>query len=456
MQILFYFSWTDPSGKSHIVRYIADEFGFRTFGDVGPTTSSSTSRQTIPPSENIASGKLNRKNLPNNFIVDQMLKNNGRNSGNDLPNQRININTKSETLGTANSVLESLELNAASLQRNPSSGGQLRGRLLLNIDSSARPRRFNQKPESQNPRNADGPKLAKMISGDIAGNIQDLFNLELPNPIQGTKFILIDRLQPPTMPKNRNSPTKITPVKVDVSEPVTVVVSGLHSSSRSKSLSTHHSNPFLRNSIENRTQHVPRPLKVEGNLNLENFFSPFVQTTPQPFQLDSLNDYYYYDYDYYDYLDSNSTSNTSATNSSTQIVSPSSIPINNALNNTPNLSKQTVQQSPPSSSQSSPSERQNPVSASVNSVSGATSSDPVQLTSSSNTEHNLATHLASVDKISFPSKQATATFQSPALKSLAKASSDANSESVEHGNSGEEDESDDDQSDENFEDELDD
>ena len=173
-------------------------------------------------------------------------------------------------------------------------------------------------------------KTAKMISGDIAGNIHDLFHAELPNPIHGTAFVLIDRLQPPTMPKTRAQPSPLRPQLVGNRGPVEVF-SGLHTSSISKSLAAN----YLEKSREKAVgrQHVvPQPLKVEGSLNYDNFYRPrnVARTTAPPFQLDSLDDYYYYDYDYYDYPNSPDNSSDAISNiTSSNVTETSSVAVIN-------------------------------------------------------------------------------------------------------------------------------
>ena len=66
-----------------------------------------------------------------------------------------------------------------------------------------------------------------------------------------------------------------------------------------------------------RKRVVPKPSKVEGNPNLDVFFSPrnLAKTTPRPFDLSSLDDYYY-DYDYYDYGASESSNDTKSNSTS--------------------------------------------------------------------------------------------------------------------------------------------
>ena len=159
---------------------------------------------------------------------------------------------------------------------------------------------------------------ANETSEGLTGNMRhmhDLFYAELPNPIFGTRFVLVDRLQPPTVPKSRTNTDPITPQLVRTSNSKNVVISGKYTSALSKSISSgapqYSSSNRASSTFQSRPSVLPKPFKVEGSLDLENFFSPFrySSTTSAPFQLDSFADYYY-DYDYTDYPVSNSSGST--------------------------------------------------------------------------------------------------------------------------------------------------
>jgi len=167
--------------------------------------------------------------------------------------------------------------------------------------------------------------IAKMMSGDTVGNIHDLFHSEFPNPIMGTDFVLINRLQPPTRPKTRSNQDPIQPTLVRTAK-TNGIISGIHtSSSLSKSLTNRFVDGYERSSkTKKRSGIVPEPAKVDGELNLDTFFSPLTRgsTTAAPFTLDSFADYYYYDYEY----DTLNQTESLTTNNSTQPIDPVTTP----------------------------------------------------------------------------------------------------------------------------------
>lgn len=144
----------------------------------------------------------------------------------------------------------------------------------------------------------------------------------LPAPAAGSDFVLIDRLRVPNAPKPRVGSPKIVPQPVNVQSPSSQVIMGLHTSGRApvshrapqptrdlEPLGIHLLNlvPF-RATRKNPSANgpVPRPMRVIGAPNLENFYRPatLARTTPSPFRLPNPirdYDYQYYDYDYYDY-----------------------------------------------------------------------------------------------------------------------------------------------------------
>ncbi|XP_068210684.1 uncharacterized protein [Palaemon carinicauda] len=159
---------------------------------------------------------------------------------------------------------------------------------------------------------------------DIQKEIQRMelpLEARLPAPAEGSDFVLIDRLRIPTEPKPRVGPPQIVPQPVNVQNPSTRVIMGLHTSGRPPTadrltqpsrnlapLGIHLLNlvPFRSNSKSlNSNGPVPKPIRVVGAPNLENFYRPatLARTTPSPFRLPNpIRDYdYYNDYDYYDY-----------------------------------------------------------------------------------------------------------------------------------------------------------
>ncbi|KAG7167555.1 putative Insect cuticle protein domain-containing protein 3 [Homarus americanus] len=143
-------------------------------------------------------------------------------------------------------------------------------------------------------------------------------------PIKGTDFVLIDRLRIPNVPKLRVGSPPLVPQPVGVKGQSAPIVMGLHTSGRpplnqrvpqtARSLAPlgiHLLNlvPFQGpRKINDSKGPVPRPVRIVGKPNLENFFRPvqLARTTPSPFRLPSPirdYDYQYFDYDYYDYGD---------------------------------------------------------------------------------------------------------------------------------------------------------
>ncbi|KAF2369210.1 Insect cuticle protein [Trinorchestia longiramus] len=338
-------SWVDATGQSHRIWYVADEFGFHAYGDtvpkLGPDDQNPSGDSEVPPASVRAQAAESLESEPNTLKNARDLK---------IINH---ANARKEFLLDPSNTDSRKEQIDFTPKRTNNSAKQREDRVIPN---SALDMMFEGRGESatrtlvksvMESKNSDGNGFGKMLTGDVSRASQDLFHSELPNPIDGTDFVLINRLQPPTIPKQRAPPTRITPVLVAISRPKNVI-SGVHTSSRSKSFSA--MLPFsLQSAKATRKSIVPQPLKVEGNLNLDNFFSPIneAKATPPPFQIGSLDDYYYYDYDYYDYADfsNNATVNTSSSSPGNRVLSGQGS-TRSGLKNSEALSLKSVQTTP--------------------------------------------------------------------------------------------------------------
>ena len=150
---------------------------------------------------------------------------------------------------------------------------------------------------------------------DINDSNSDLiFNKsKLPHQISGTNFVLISKMRPPNKPKKRIEPKVIKPTLVDTMGSQSKRISGLHTSQKSKTFNLRAKNakdqnnllPTASRQVQTIQRKVPKPSKVVGELNLDNFFRPanVSKTTHKPFitKVTSVSeDYYYYDYYVYD------------------------------------------------------------------------------------------------------------------------------------------------------------
>lgn len=307
------FSWTDANGQNHRIWYTADENGYRAHGDVHPKVPADVRHaerthgsQLSTHSDHVASEKSEvpegiLKQTDEQSRIRDVLKADMSKTFSNFPTVLLNHKKgrRLSGIGSDNIMIQS-------------------GDLTNSLKNLGRSTNVNIKNEEQSTK---VPKVAKMISGDIAGNIQDMIHANFLKSSDGPSFVLLDRLQPPTVLKSRTKPTPIRPQLVNNRGPVDVI-SGLHTSSVSKSLATKfveastNLGPHLtRGTSVGRSRIVPQPLKVEGNLNLDNFFEPInvARTTAAPFELASLDDYYYYDYDYNDYPTGNNSSTTAKT-----------------------------------------------------------------------------------------------------------------------------------------------
>ncbi|CAL4172222.1 unnamed protein product, partial [Meganyctiphanes norvegica] len=180
--------------------------------------------------------------------------------------------------------------------------------------------------------NSNSDKDSSKLS--IINNNQPIFlmdktnaeNLTFPQLISGSRFILVGHKIFPTQQKMRIGSFPLTPQPVPIIGKEPPVIMGLHSSGSKagtpknlmpialllKQTFPHDFLPSKENKGQTKTANngpTPRPRKVTGKLNLDNFFRPAVnhQTTPRPFQLPEPSkqiDYQYSDYYYYDYVDS--------------------------------------------------------------------------------------------------------------------------------------------------------
>ncbi|XP_071525157.1 uncharacterized protein [Panulirus ornatus] len=140
-------------------------------------------------------------------------------------------------------------------------------------------------------------------------------------PIKVSNFVLIDRLRVPTVPKPRVGSMQLVPQPVKVKGKSPAVIMGLHTSGRPPinrrnsqigrslaPLGIHLLNlvPFQgsRKSV-NANGPVPRPIRIVGEPNLENFYRPaqLALTTPSPFRLPRPMRDYDHDYEDFEYLD---------------------------------------------------------------------------------------------------------------------------------------------------------
>ncbi|XP_045110592.1 flocculation protein FLO11-like [Portunus trituberculatus] len=143
-----------------------------------------------------------------------------------------------------------------------------------------------------------------------------------PDPEQHSTsdFVLINRLRAPTIPKPRVGSQQLVPKPVNVMGRTDSVVMGLHSSGRpSTSRPLTHTTEELKplgihllnlvpipKKTASASRPVPRPVRVVGEPNLDNFWRPagLARTTVTPFrQPRPSRDYDYHYYDYYDYND---------------------------------------------------------------------------------------------------------------------------------------------------------
>ncbi|XP_047494467.1 uncharacterized protein LOC125042696 [Penaeus chinensis] len=158
-------------------------------------------------------------------------------------------------------------------------------------------------------------------------------------PISGTDFVIIDKLRVPNAPKPRVGSQQLVPQPVPVKGQPAPVIMGLHTSGRPprkhklsqetrplQPLGIHLLNlvPFRGNSKSiNSNGPVPKPMRIVGAPNLENFYRPatLAQTTPSPFRLPRPirdYDYQYYDYQYYDYTENDGDNGGGGPNKSTR------------------------------------------------------------------------------------------------------------------------------------------
>lgn len=152
----------------------------------------------------------------------------------------------------------------------------------------------------------------------------EIFMTTILGPISGTDFVIIDKLRVPNAPKPRIGSQQLVPQPVPLKGQPPPVIMGLHTSGRPprkhklsqeirplQPLGIHLLNlvPFRGNSKSiNSNGPVPKPMRIVGAPNLENFYRPatLAQTTPSPFRLPRPirdYDYQYYDYQYYDYAE---------------------------------------------------------------------------------------------------------------------------------------------------------
>lgn len=158
-------------------------------------------------------------------------------------------------------------------------------------------------------------------------------------PISGTDFVIVDKLRVPNAPKPRVGTQQLVPQPVPVKGQPPPVIMGLHTSGRPprkqrlnqetrplQPLGIHLLNlvPFRGSSKSiNSNGPVPRPMRIVGAPNLENFYRPatLAQTTPSPFRLPRPirdYDYQYYDYQYYDYAENEGENTGGGPNKSTR------------------------------------------------------------------------------------------------------------------------------------------
>ncbi|XP_063611999.1 uncharacterized protein LOC134785560 [Penaeus indicus] len=158
-------------------------------------------------------------------------------------------------------------------------------------------------------------------------------------PISGTDFVIIDKLRVPNAPKPRVGSQQLVPQPVPVKGQPSPVIMGLHTSGKPlrkhklsqetrplQPLGIHLLNlvPFRGNSKSiNSNGPVPKPMRIVGAPNLENFYRPatLAQTTPSPFRLPRPirdYDYQYYDYQYYDYAENEGDNGAGGPNKSTR------------------------------------------------------------------------------------------------------------------------------------------
>ncbi|XP_018020382.2 uncharacterized protein LOC108676758 isoform X2 [Hyalella azteca] len=306
-------SWVDAAGHNHRVRYIADEFGFKAFGSVDPRSDSGANSGTVKESDLLAptgsSRSLKRTDRKLTDVTTQSPRPilETTNSANFVVLEEADLKNGRHDQVRANLVPsddKSRKISAVERMAGISVGELAK----LKAKSDVKMRMKKGDPTVK----LEPSAIGKMLLGDVSRSSNDLFHSELPNPIDGTDFVLIDSLQPPTVPKQRTPHIRIIPVLVTASKPKDVI-SGVHTSSKSKSFSALVTpNPEVTSAP--RKSIVPQPLKVEGNLNFDNFFSPInlAKMTPPPFEIGSLDDYYY-DYDYYDYADLSSNTTTNST-----------------------------------------------------------------------------------------------------------------------------------------------
>ncbi|XP_076034958.1 uncharacterized protein LOC143021406 [Oratosquilla oratoria] len=398
-------SWIDATGKKHRVWYIADEGGFRAFGDVMPKEPS-TLRVGTPV---IGSSALptEQRDSPSTY-THRYTSTFGPFTGTTgslivppsalriLPPETSQGKKPSERTGTPSRPPQEATTQPPSVQTPP---GVLKDaheppKLDLPVaketprfqiaprfgksfttfrnDDDSRDSHENRSPKPQALRQREdhglpvfpskiepqipkqsqedlprlGVGMAKMVRGDSAEQqfadlpattpspvgvglnenldlLQPRFpTLEVPRRIQGTEFILVEKMQVPNLPKERIMVIdRLRPKPVVVSGPPPPVISGIHTSGRPVPLDDRSNElpiirpagidlvalglrpePVINRDGSDPNGPVPQPKKVEGAINLTNFLSPFLdkaRATPPPFDFD------YYYYDFYDYLDEN-------------------------------------------------------------------------------------------------------------------------------------------------------
>ena len=270
------FSWIDAKGEEHSVWYVADDTGFKAFGDI------------VPPVDHGGTLSPDPKNIPTSIFV----------------------RTETPPVSKASSKGSEIKVSPDVSEKCSSCITTSKDDVASHVDNSV-----NKNMVSSNSQVVSKDNVLTLSSqdSDIFQNtiMHSKMNTQmkaknmqpniLPQPIPGTNFILVSKMRPPTFPKFKSEQKGINPKPVSVMGNPPEVISGLHTNRKSKQLSISNSQNNLTSTaskqVQEKPRRVPRPSKVEGTLNLDNFFRPVSLAKSSP---KLSEDYFYYDYYYYD------------------------------------------------------------------------------------------------------------------------------------------------------------
>ncbi|KAK8392955.1 hypothetical protein O3P69_013169 [Scylla paramamosain] len=320
-------SWVDHHGQQHHIWYVADTRGFRAFGDLVPKATKpmnvgvpvvvaiplvsiqekTTKTSDVPQPEEKPRAERN--------LTPESSQGIGQDKGMKTDSAAINAEAEVPTLPPVTSTTtDILDFDTALLKdvtEQPemiASAGEGNNNFVASV--------FNKlstalgAPDD----NMQKPRLHQEPQNGLESITPD------PEQHSTSDFVLINRLRAPTIPKPRVGSQQLVPKPVNVMGRTDSVVMGLHSSGRPSTLrplihTTEELQPLgihllnlvpLPKKTASGNRPVPRPVRVVGEPNLDNFWRPagLARTTVTPFrQPRPSRDYDYHYYDYYDYND---------------------------------------------------------------------------------------------------------------------------------------------------------